>query len=66
LKNVALSYSIPKTWQKAAHLQNARIYFRAQNLFTLTAAHFVGFDPETGSAGLPPLRMLTFGIQATL
>jgi len=64
LKNVAFSYALPKQWQQGAHLQNARIYLQAQNLLTIT--NYFGIDPESGSAGLPPLRMLTLGVKASL
>lgn len=44
LKNFVLGYSIPlpKSWKKV--LSNARIYFTAQNLFTITK--YSGIDPE--------------------
>lgn len=64
LKNIALSYSLPKTWQQKAHLQNARIYLQCQNLFTITK--YQGLDPETEGKALPPLRMITAGIQMGL
>lgn len=61
LKNVAFSYQLPVNWQKKAHMQNARIYVQCQNLLTITK--YRGLDPENGSSGLPPLRMMTAGIQ---
>jgi TonB-linked SusC/RagA family outer membrane protein len=64
LKNLALSYTLPKSWQQAMHLQNARIYMQAQNLLTFT--NYFGLDPETGPNGLPPLRMITLGIHVSL
>jgi TonB-linked SusC/RagA family outer membrane protein len=64
LKNLSLSYQLPSAWQRAAHLQNARIYLQGQNLFTITS--FMGLDPETPGVNLPPLRMLTGGIQISL
>ena len=64
LKNLALSYTLPKNWQHAMRLQNARIYLQGQNLLTFT--NYFGLDPETGSSGLPPLRMITLGIHASL
>ena len=63
LKNLSLSYTLPESWQQRAHLQNARIYLQGQNLFTITK--YLGLDPETGGLNLPPLRMLTAGIQLT-
>ena len=65
LKNLSLSWQIPKAWRNAGHLQNARIYMQGQNLFTITK--YKGLDPETrSSATLPPLKILTVGIQITL
>jgi hypothetical protein len=64
LKNLAFSYTLPKSWQQVMHLQNASIYLQGQNLFTIT--NYFGLDPESGSTGLPPLRMITVGIHASL
>jgi TonB-linked SusC/RagA family outer membrane protein len=64
LKNLSLSYDIPVKWQETLKLEKLRIYLRGQNLWTITK--YKGLDPETGSSGLPPLRVLTFGFQVTL
>jgi TonB-linked SusC/RagA family outer membrane protein len=64
LKNLALSYSLPLSWQQRAHLQSARVYLQGQNLFTITK--YIGLDPETRGLALPPLRMLVAGIQVVL
>jgi TonB-linked SusC/RagA family outer membrane protein len=64
LKNVALSYQLPSEWQKRMHLQMARLYLQIQNLLTIT--HYQGLDPETGGLNLPPLRMITAGVQVAL
>lgn len=64
LKNLALSYQLPSSWRAKAHLQNLRIFWQCQNLLTIT--HYVGLDPETQGIGLPPLRMLTAGLQVGL
>lgn len=59
LKNVSLSYD----WKLAAHA-NARLYAQGQNIFTIT--NYKGLDPENaGTIALPPLRMITFGVQLT-
>lgn len=44
LKNLVVGYTVPlpKTWKKC--LSNVRVYFSAQNLFTLTK--YSGIDPE--------------------
>jgi TonB-linked SusC/RagA family outer membrane protein len=64
LKNIALSYAVPKGWQRYLGLQNARIYMQAQNLITITS--YKGFDPETQGTALPPLLMFSLGIHASL
>jgi hypothetical protein len=64
LKNLALSYNLPTAWNGKMHLQNVRIYLQCQNLFTIT--HYMGPDPETAGLALPPLRMVTAGLQVNL
>jgi TonB-linked SusC/RagA family outer membrane protein len=64
LKNLAVSYQLPGKWRQKADLQNARIYLQCQNLFTITK--YQGMDPEIAASGtllLPPIRMITAGIQ---
>ncbi|MEP7376094.1 MAG: SusC/RagA family TonB-linked outer membrane protein [Chitinophagaceae bacterium] len=64
LKNVSLSWQLPATWRQKMHLQNARIYTQAQNLLTFTK--YKGSDPETRSLiSLPPLQIITVGVQVT-
>jgi len=64
LKNISLSWTLPKRVIEKAGLENTRIYFQAQNLFTVT--NYGGLDPETQTVNsLPPLRMLTLGVQLT-
>jgi TonB-dependent starch-binding outer membrane protein SusC len=66
LKNLSLSWQLPASWKKAAHLQNARLYVQGQNLLTVT--RFKGMDPESpnNASALPPLRILTVGVQVAL
>jgi TonB-dependent starch-binding outer membrane protein SusC len=64
LKNLSISYQLPHKYQSAAYLQNARVYLQCQNLLTITK--YLGLDPETGALSLPPLRMITGGIQVSL
>jgi TonB-dependent starch-binding outer membrane protein SusC len=65
LKNISLSWRMPDTWKNKMHLQQARLFANGQNLLTITK--FPGLDPETKSSSrLPPLRVITFGIQITL
>ncbi|HEY8929822.1 MAG TPA: SusC/RagA family TonB-linked outer membrane protein [Mucilaginibacter sp.] len=63
LKNISLSYVLPQSLQHALRLQNARIYLQGQNLATFTG--YNGLDPETQGLSLPPLRMISLGMQAS-
>jgi TonB-dependent starch-binding outer membrane protein SusC len=65
LKNVSLSWTIPAQWTKNAKIQNVRVFTQAQNLLTIT--NYAGLDPESlSNSTLPPLRVITFGIQMIL
>jgi TonB-linked SusC/RagA family outer membrane protein len=62
LKNASLSWQFPKQWKQRLQTQNAKIYIQGQNLLTIT--NYKGLDPETnGFIVLPPLRVITAGIQ---
>lgn len=64
LKTVSLSWTLPRQWYKPIRAQNLRVYTQAQNLLTFTG--YKGLDPETPLFGtLPPLRVITFGVQAS-
>lgn len=63
LKSIALSYSLPKSWQEKLALENARVFINCQNLFTITS--YRGLDPETLSTWLPPLRVITVGMHVS-
>ncbi|MCM1150731.1 MAG: TonB-dependent receptor [Alistipes sp.] len=68
LKNVMLSYSLPKELLgKSRVFRGVRIYAQAQNLFTFT--EFSGLDPESPSniyvAQYPAARQFTFGLDLT-
>jgi len=61
LKNAALSYKIPNKWMAGG---NCRLTLEGQNLLTFTK--YKGRDPEFKTSGyLPPLRVITAGIQFT-
>ncbi|HVS97793.1 MAG TPA: SusC/RagA family TonB-linked outer membrane protein [Puia sp.] len=62
LKNLSLSYQLPINKSPTTGLSDGRLYIDAQNLLTIT--RYIGVDPETRSTtSLPPLRVITFGIQ---
>ena len=59
LKNVSLTYQLPKDWTKKF---TCKISLQGQNVFTITK--YGGVDPEFRVAGyLPPLRVYTSSIQ---
>ncbi|HEX2631017.1 MAG TPA: SusC/RagA family TonB-linked outer membrane protein, partial [Chitinophagaceae bacterium] len=60
LKTLSLSWSLPATFIKKAKIQQAKLFIQGQNLFTITK--YEGLDPESGNT-LPPLRILTGGVQ---
>lgn len=61
LKTVALAYKVPEQWLFGA---SCRLTLEAQNLLTITS--YKGRDPEFKTSGyLPPLRMITAGLQLT-
>ncbi|SDF00919.1 SusC/RagA family TonB-linked outer membrane protein [Chitinophaga filiformis] len=65
LKNISISYQLPTLLISKAKLQTARIYLQSQNLLTITK--YIGGDPENRSLrGIPPLKMITVGIQVGL
>ena len=49
LKNIMLSYELPKKWTKTVFVESFRVFVSAENLFTATKYH--GFDPEISSGG---------------
>lgn len=63
LKNIHLAYLLPVKLRSLVRVKALRVYIQAQNVLTFTS--YKGLDPETGSAGLPPLKIITTGIQAT-
>lgn len=69
LKNLQIYYILPKSVVSKIGVNNCRIYFSGQNLYTLTKLpKDLGLDPELGSAtaGYPLVRVLTFGLDLTL
>lgn len=61
MKTLTLGYSLPENLRRSLHLSNARIYFQAQNLFTIT--NYSGADPEGLGYPYALPRSYTVGIQ---
>ncbi|MCG8323501.1 MAG: SusC/RagA family TonB-linked outer membrane protein [Cytophagales bacterium] len=65
LQNLSLSWHFPDSWRNKLKLRQGRIYLQGQNLLTFT--NYLGLDPESRSfSRVPPLRIFTAGIHATL
>ncbi len=66
LNNMTVSWTLPESFIKSIRLKNARVFMLGQNLFVLTP--YKGIDPEQRNgfySSLPPLRVVTFGLQLT-
>lgn len=76
IKNLAIGYTLPKKWLQKVKIENLRVYFNVQNLWTITG--YDGYDPEVGSynqnvllrgvdyARYPSQRIYTFGLNLNL
>lgn len=65
LQNASIGYQLPKTITSKLHLRMLKVYALGENLATITNYGFS--DPETQNyIKMPPLRTITFGIQASL
>ena len=61
LKTLTLGYSLPTGLLSKLRMTNARVYFQAQNVFTITS--YKGADPEGLGYPYAMPRQYTFGIQ---
>lgn len=61
LKTLSLGYTLPANVLSKLRMTNARIYFQAQNVFTIT--NYTGADPEGLGYPYAMPRQYTFGIQ---
>ena len=76
IKNLAIGYTLPKKWLQKVKIENLRVYFNVQNLYTFTK--YKGYDPEVGAynqgvllrgvdyARYPSQRIYTFGLNLSL
>jgi TonB-linked SusC/RagA family outer membrane protein len=65
LKTISLSWQLPEQINRRTRLRYSRVFIHGQNLLTIT--NFKGLDPENlSTSSLPPLRILTIGIQIGL
>lgn len=65
LKNLQIGYTIPQSITRKFAVQNLRVYFLAENLFTITG-FWDGWDPEVapgqGGRYYPQVKNIGFGI----
>lgn len=61
LKTLTFGYTLPQKLQTKLHLSQARIYFQAQNVFTIT--NYSGADPEGLGYPYALPRSYTIGLQ---
>ncbi|WP_159451743.1 SusC/RagA family TonB-linked outer membrane protein [Pedobacter africanus] len=65
MKNLSLSYSLPKNIVERLKINHLKFYLQGQNIFTITK--YKGLDPEGQNGGfLPALQTFTGGVQLTL
>lgn len=66
LKNLTVGYTLPANLTNKWKIDKVRIYFSAQNLFTIDHLFDI-YDPETLSLGTYPLqKAFSFGLNITL
>ncbi len=65
LKNLQLSYTIPKNLTDQVKFNNAKVYVSGQNLWLIYSGNKI-MDPETGSMGAYPImKVMSIGAQIT-
>ncbi len=69
VKNITLGYSFPKAWMNHCFLDSAKIFFTAENPFTIRAdKRMKDFDPEATSGrgiGALGIRTFAFGVNVS-
>ncbi|MDD7885101.1 SusC/RagA family TonB-linked outer membrane protein [Flavivirga sp. 57AJ16] len=66
LSNVSLAYNLPKRLMSDLHLESAKLYLNAQNVFVFDKYRDQRYDPLTGNGVVPPLRTIVLGINLNL
>ena len=75
LREITLSYNLPKQWTKALQMSNASVYLTGQNLFYITGYDGASPEPPYGASPepsdgfdygrYPSPRTLIFGLNIT-
>ena len=64
IKDITLSYNLPKNIAKKAYMSNARVYCSLKNF--LTFSHFDNYDPERGGAvNFPLAKQVVVGVNVS-
>ena len=64
IKDITLSYNLPKNLLKKVLISNARVYCSMKNFFTFS--HFDNYDPERGgSVNFPLMKQVVLGLNVT-
>ena len=66
MKSMVLGYTLPKNLMNKVAIDNLRVYISADNLFTITAKDFIGFDPQTRSTGMQSWHILYLEISCSV
>jgi len=64
IKNVSLSYNVPKAWVNKLTMQSLKAFVSVENLATFTPLR-KGIDPETLGWNYPLFRTVSFGLNLT-
>jgi hypothetical protein len=66
LKTLAFGYSLPKSFNQKANIENLRFFLAGTNLFTISGLNKYTIDPEgqSGNTGkyYPQMRTISLGL----
>ena len=69
MKNITVSYNLPKSWLKKVDMSDVTFRFTGRNLLTFTSDEFTGIDPEYVGNGVrlqyPNTRQYEFGVEVS-
>ena len=69
LKNIALGYTLPRSFSDKMNIEKLRLYISATNLFTLSSISEYNIDPEISSGVsdiyYPQQRTISFGVNVS-
>jgi TonB-linked SusC/RagA family outer membrane protein len=67
VRNITLGYTLPSSWVNSVGIENARIYFTADQPFTFSK--YEGYDPEDNdgeiTTNVPSNKAFLFGVNVT-